>query len=102
VLNKKRGILSIHELAALCGHRPTTIKAGLQWLHSAGKISIIQQDEDEWFITFGGNSSNTLSEDEKRLRILLDETAAYRQWYRTAEPDQIIQSNWLNSEGKKR
>ena len=97
VLNKKRGILSIHELAALCGHRPTTIKAGLQWLHSAGKISIIRQDEDEWFIIFGGNSSNTLSEDEKRLRILLDETAAYRQWYRTAEPDQIIQSNWLNT-----
>ena len=101
VLNKKRGILSIHELAALCGHRPGTIKAGLHWLQSAGKISIIRQDEDEWIITTGGNSRIAASEDEKRLRILLDETAAYRQWYRTAESEQIIQSYWLKPEGKK-
>ena len=102
VLNKKGGTLSIHELAALCGHRPNTIKTGLQWLQSAGKISIIRQDEDEWFIASGSNPPIAASEDEKRLRILLDETAAYRQWYRNAEPDQIIQSNWLKSEGKKR
>jgi hypothetical protein len=102
VLNKKGGILSVCELAALCGHRPTTIMTGLQWLQSTGKISIIRQDEDEWFITLGNNSPSSVSDDEKRLRILLDETAAYRQWYRSAEPDQIVQSNWLKSEIKKR
>ncbi len=101
VINKKRGILSIHELAALCGHRPSTIKTGLQWLQSAGKISIIRQEQDKWIIASGGNSPIAASEDEKRLLILLDETAAYRQWYRTAEPNQIIQSSWLKPEGEK-
>jgi hypothetical protein len=92
-LKKHDGILHLPTLAAETNQRIPTIRLGLEWLQMHGHLLINAQNSDTAHVTEGGNAAlqphPLLVE---RLRSMLAESAAYRQYYLRADPDQLVHS----------
>lgn len=88
------GRVGLLQLAAAMAHRPETVRKGLDWLAAKGVISYIVDDEEGTLqLSVGGQS---LPESEQRilqaqLWALLTETAAYRDYFRHAEPEVLLE-----------
>lgn len=83
--------VSIHALAAATAQRAATVRAGLRWLTAKGLITA-QAEDDEWMVASGsGQATPELPQAEARLRELLQETAAYRAYYRQADAPEMIE-----------
>jgi single-stranded-DNA-specific exonuclease len=84
-LTQKEGELDLPQLAASLGHRQATVRLGLDWLIAQGKLSIYADEGDILVVRPAKASSRAEAATiETLLQAALAETAAYRQFFRTA------------------
>ncbi len=90
-LKKNGGKASIIRMAAALNQREETILTGVEWLTGKGFIRIIERQEHSLILAEGGIPDPTLVEEkETRLRSLLEESRAFREFYRQASPASLI------------
>ncbi len=93
-LRKTKGKVSLSSLAGATAQREEMVRAGLQWLAARGYLAVHFEAEGNVCINEGdGVSGEELERVEKRLRELLEETAAFRRYYSGAEADVLILQN---------
>ncbi|HAD07203.1 MAG TPA: hypothetical protein DCE76_08605, partial [Anaerolineaceae bacterium] len=69
-----------------------TIITGIEWLAAKGFIRILQREEQILSIAEGGVPDAMLvKQKEARLRSLLEESRAFREFYRQASPVSLIE-----------
>jgi single-stranded-DNA-specific exonuclease len=92
VLNARRGLASISELAAATAHREATVHAGLQWLSARGYLEIHDETADAVHLAAGRGTAHTdhLAQTASHLFELLEETAAYRAYFARMPKDALI------------
>ncbi|PKO23238.1 MAG: single-stranded-DNA-specific exonuclease RecJ [Chloroflexi bacterium HGW-Chloroflexi-1] len=85
-LNTRGGRVHISDLAAATAQRTETIRAGIAWLAARGHIRLVSDAAADELQLAPGGSENTTDTSQIRARVqaLLDETAAYRSYFRTA------------------
>jgi single-stranded-DNA-specific exonuclease len=77
--------VEIEKLAAALAHREKTIRTGLEWLVEKGLFEVVWISRRVFRVKPGtGVSGSALPEIENRLFILLEETLAYRKFFRKA------------------
>lgn len=94
-MNKKDGIFEVARAAAAMGQKETAVKIGINILESYGYLNKVNLDTNGFLlargkineINFGGN--NPL---ERQLLLILNETKAYRNYLKTVEIGQLIES----------
>jgi len=85
-LSAYNGRLEWEALAAATGHRPETVRAGLQWLVASGSLSFVSKDAAAVVVKRGGRQDREASAAAQReLQELLRETSAYREHFRQAD-----------------
>jgi single-stranded-DNA-specific exonuclease len=88
-LRTRGGRVDTRRLAAALGHREVTVRAGLDWLATRGQLRIVETGEDTLTLEAGGEPSSDSEKAQSHLRRLLDETAAYRRYFRTAPTETL-------------
>ncbi len=93
-IEKLDGRVPLDRLAAAAGQRPATVRIGLEWLVAKGLVLFeIDSERMVTLRTAETEQKNTPGDNAPliaRLRALLDETAAYRQYFRSAEKDNLL------------
>ena len=92
-INHVGGRISYATLECMTAQRPETIRKALRWLVSSGKINLIAEDETGMVVSIPilmGNSPE-LSPQLEEVRALLQETAAYRNYFQKADKDLLFQ-----------
>jgi len=91
VIAKKGGGTSISELAAATAQRESTVRIGLEWLGAGGHVTV-QSAEDAVSLSAGSGEGNEYVRKELYIAVkgLLEETAAYRAHFQTANPETLI------------
>ena len=88
------GMTTYSALAGAMGHRITTIKIGLDWMIARGQITVTDTDADEDEINIQFTSKESFKSGDKdsttRLAEALRETAAYRAYFRKADPETLL------------
>ncbi|NMB68492.1 MAG: single-stranded-DNA-specific exonuclease RecJ [Chloroflexi bacterium] len=91
-INRREGRADLTALAAATAQRESTVRAGLDWLAARGDITCRFSGANQVQFASGGEMDNAAGlAAMRRVVILLDETAAYRAYYRRAD------ANWLLS-----
>lgn len=90
-INQRGGKVSIRELALATTQREATIRLGLEWLGAGGHIRI-QATENEMILSTGNGESNPYLQHELYIAVkgLLEETAAYRNYFARAEAQSLL------------
>lgn len=88
-LKSNNGRVSIHKIAAKTSHREITVKKGIKWLLSRGYIEIIEENENE-IVMKEGDKRASGSSVINQIRILIEETSAYRTYFMRADKDNLI------------
>ena len=84
-LTHKEGEVYLEELSAALGHRTTTVRLGLSWLEAQGKLIIYVEEEGVLVLRSAQQSASAEATTvETILKSALEETAAYRQFFREA------------------
>ncbi len=89
VLRSREGRVTLEELAAGTAQRRVTVEAGLAWLAGQGHIVIEARTGEEIKLAPGAGAERPSGEQRAlafRLEAALAETAAYRAYYRSADP----------------
>ncbi len=90
-LSQREGLVTLATLAAATAQREVTVRAGLDWLAARGQIALLDAADGTITITA---SSGQIAPDaaaiSDRLTTLLRETAAYRAFFRRADPAKLI------------
>jgi single-stranded-DNA-specific exonuclease len=82
----KGGIVSRSELAALTGQTEQTISASLKWLNTNTPFNLTAMSEDVYQVDrVNTPESPPIGDSAERLKWLLDETKAYRQYWLAQE-----------------
>jgi single-stranded-DNA-specific exonuclease len=90
-INQNQGRASLKALAAATAQREATVHAGLDWLASRGYIRLLSDAEDDLVIAAGeGRESADVALITSRLKALLEETAAYRLYFRRGDKDIVM------------
>ena len=90
-ITEQGGRVSLSSLAAATAQREETVRAGLTWLAARGAITILEERDTGIRLAPGdGSSSDRLPDAAGRLRALLQETKAYRQYVARAEAETLI------------
>jgi single-stranded-DNA-specific exonuclease len=90
-IKSRQGQVSLTELAGAMAHRQVTVQEGLRWLTAKGHVQIVVQDDHDIVVGEGTHQISPLAEQvEERLRILIEETAAYRAYFRRAAADDLL------------
>ena len=90
-LKAHQGRVSIPVLAAATGHREISVRLGLAWLEAGGHIVVTAHEGDEMVISLGEDSSrDQLSDRTAQLKSLLEETAAYRSFFKRADKESLL------------
>ena len=76
-------------LAAALNQRLITARKGIEWLEAAGQISVRDWSEEHLTVEMGGQPSDEADELASELKVLLAETAAWRQYYRRLKVELI-------------
>jgi single-stranded-DNA-specific exonuclease len=92
VMNQKGGKVTVAELAAATAQREGAIRLGLEWLAAGGHVSI-QRDDETVLVSKGNGQSNPYLQRELYTAVkgILAETAAYREHFRQAEAEHLIE-----------
>jgi len=98
VINKKCGKILLAELAAATAQREGTVKMGLLWMEAKGHIQCEWMDHDDELKPKSAVMIQYASDREKpelpeisfELHSMLEETAAYRQYFSKAHQDSLI------------
>ncbi|RME43711.1 MAG: hypothetical protein D6796_12775, partial [Caldilineae bacterium] len=84
-LSRYGGRLAIADLSAAMVHREATVRLGLAWLASRGKLEVVARDEETWVVRAADAPPRPDAADlQTALQELLRETAAYRAFARSA------------------
>lgn len=84
-LTHKEGEVNLEELAAALNHRQATVRLGLDWLVTQGKLSIYVEEENLLVLLRAQHPpSAEAAAVESLLQAALAETAAYRKFFREA------------------
>lgn len=90
-LRSSQGRINLPALAAAMAHRPVTARAGLDWLQARGYIHIVSTQGEIAYLEQGsGIAQPAPPELADRLAALLEETAAFRQYYARADKDALL------------
>ncbi len=90
-LNAEQGRARISTLAAATAQREATVHAGLAWLVGRGHVTVLDKDGDEIHLTEGGETASAdLAPIIAQLRVLLEETEAYRGHFARADPETLV------------
>lgn len=82
-LTQRAGHVAVARLAAALNQRLMTARKGIEWLEAAGQLRVLNWNEDELTIATGdGAATAEAAEIASELKVLLAETAAWRQYYR--------------------
>ncbi len=91
-VNKQAGKVNLSALASATAQRILTVRTGLEWLVSQGKIESRPELADEWIVSFG--ASPKTPEGTRlwtEMLSLLAETAAYRDYFKQADKDTLFE-----------
>jgi single-stranded-DNA-specific exonuclease len=83
-LSRRSGQVELAKLAATLGQREATVLAGLDWLAAAGQVQWHLNELGIITLTTGTGVSGDRQAVDTRLQQLLQETRAYRNYYRQA------------------
>jgi single-stranded-DNA-specific exonuclease len=86
---QRSGRVAVPRLAAALNQRLITARKGIEWLEAAGQISVREWSDEHVTVELGGNSSAEADELASELKVLLAETAAWRQYYRRLKVELI-------------
>ena len=90
-LTSKGGRVSISSLTANTAQREASVHLGIAWLQAKGHIKSMAEDTEEMLLIPGDQAASAdLPRITTQLRLLLNETAAYRTYYSQAEADSLI------------
>lgn len=89
-LTQKGGLASLREMAAACGQRESTVLKGLQWLAARGNLTVTASGDELSLSQPGKPDPQNQTLREKEMLFLLEETAAYRDYYLRADPRDLI------------
>jgi hypothetical protein len=90
-LRASQGRVSIPTLAAATGQRQAAVRLGLDWLVARGHLRVLAEEGDEIVIAAGdGVPGDDLAEREAQLKAVLEETAAYRDYFLKADKDNLV------------
>ena len=92
VLAAQGGRTTVIALAEATSQRETAVQLGLRWLAARGDITVVEGEGGELLL---GQPGTPASEEERtvaaaRLAAALEETAAFRAYFRTADKDALI------------
>jgi single-stranded-DNA-specific exonuclease len=91
VLGARGGEVSLAVLAGQMAHTVSTVRLGLQWLACRGQIEVAWQDKGRVRLYPGtGEASGDMEAVQAGLQAALDEAAAYRAYYRSADPRHLV------------
>jgi single-stranded-DNA-specific exonuclease len=87
VINARGGRVTWSALAAATAQRNLTVRAGLEWLVAKGTIFIDMDKEDDLALSNGASVKNSpvAADLWDEIKVLLAETAAYREYFKRAE-----------------
>ena len=90
-INNKGGKASVKELAVAIAQRESIIRIGLEWLAAGGHVSIVGEGEAV-LLSAGNGEANQYVQKELYLAVkgILEETAAYREYFARANIESII------------
>ena len=88
-ITQRGGRVTVPRLAAALNQRLITARQGIEWLEAAGQISVREWSDEHLTVELGGHASDEADELASELRVLLAETAAWRQYYRRLKVDPI-------------
>jgi single-stranded-DNA-specific exonuclease len=90
-INKRKGRVSIQDLAALTAQRVLTVRKGIEWWSAQGEITFTDEPEAVFALIQDGSKNLTYAgKIESELIDLLQETAAFRSYFMRASPDQLV------------
>ncbi len=88
-ITQRGGRVHLPRLAAALNQRLITARKGIEWLEAAGQISVLDWSEEHLTVEMGGQPSDEADELASELKVLLAETAAWRQYYRRLKVELI-------------
>ena len=92
ILKSEQGQVDIQRLAAATAQRPAAVRAGIHWLQSRGYIRVIEQDGDTLHLRRGeGEPTAELAQARLIIKRALEESAAYRAYFRFANPYTLLE-----------
>jgi hypothetical protein len=84
-VSRREGEVELGQLAAALGHRPQTVRWGIDWLVAQGRLTIEIEEDGLLVLRFNQQpSTEEAAMIEEILKTALVETAAYRQFFRQA------------------
>jgi single-stranded-DNA-specific exonuclease len=91
-LRKKGGRIDIWKLAAATAQREFTVHKGIAWLIARGDLDIGESELDELTVIRGSGEGNQDIAGRlfAELQALLEETAAFRRFYKTCAPERLF------------
>ncbi len=90
-LKHNQGQVELQALAAATAQREATVRAGLDWLEARGYIQVLQQPNGSLALAGSdGVSADTLQQMGAQMKMLLEETAAYRAHFARAEARSLV------------
>jgi single-stranded-DNA-specific exonuclease len=96
------GQTSIAALAAATGQRQVTIRKGLEWLASRGHLTLAEPEPGQIHLSSGGvEDPNAQAQVEAGLKALLQETAAFRAYYRRADAGHLLATVTTKAKSKR-
>jgi hypothetical protein len=81
---------SLSRLAAACAQRESTVRRGLAWLEAKGQLHRIAIEGDRLTLESYGPPAGDPAAILAQLRILIDETNAYRRYFHTASLETLF------------
>jgi hypothetical protein len=85
------GQLEWDSLAAAMAHRVAAVQTGVEWLAATGQLSMLSTGPEQAVVEARGESDpETARALETKLMSMLEETAAYRRYYREADADRLV------------
>ena len=90
-INNKGGKVSVRELAVVTAHRESVVRIGLEWLAAGGHVAITGEDE-ALILSKGNGEADQYAQKELYVAVkgILEETAAYREYFARANIESII------------
>ncbi|NPV84937.1 MAG: single-stranded-DNA-specific exonuclease RecJ [Anaerolineae bacterium] len=90
-ISKHGGWISIMKMAIATAQREETIRKGIAWFIARGDIQLIKEENERLqFALCGQTNKPAIAKAESDLRALLNETAAFRNYYLRANPDYLL------------
>jgi len=90
-LRSRAGEISVSQLAGILNQRDATVEIGIRWLIARGFIRVTESDGDSFVLTESGiPDMEAVPALEKRIKTLLEETAAFRAFYLRTDPSELL------------